>query len=99
MGYRVYNFRNGGSYGRKSSDMREFEEAMEMAKEGMERICDLAEDMVEEFGERRNSSGGRGGYGNRGGYGMRGGYGEREMWDDDEMMGERRMRDSRGRYR
>jgi hypothetical protein len=37
------------------------------------------------------------GYGMRGdsGYGMRGGYGMRENYDD---MGERRRRDSRGRY-
>ena len=90
MGYAVYNFR--GGYRRKSSDVREFEDAMDMAKEGMERICDLAEEMASEYGERRSS------YGSRGGYGRRGGYGEREMWDEMEDYGERRRRDSRGRY-
>lgn len=97
MGYAVYNLR-GGSYGRKSSDMREFEEAMEMAKEGMERICELAEEMTEQYGERRGGSyGNRGGYGRRGSYGNR--YGEREdMWDDEDMMNERRRRDRMGRF-
>lgn len=88
MGYRVYNLRSGGSYGRKSSDMREFEDAMDMAKEGMERICELAEEMADLYGERGN-------YGDR--YGMRGDYGRRD-WDDDDMYGERRRRDSRGRF-
>lgn len=66
-----------------SSDSREFEEAMDMAKEGLERVCELAEEMREQYGQR---------------YGMRGSYGRRD-WDDDDMMNERRMRDSRGRYR
>jgi hypothetical protein len=86
--------------------MREFEDAMDMAKEGMERICELAEEMADLYGERRGGSygswpsyGSRGGYGMRGGYGGRGGYGEREEMDyDDMMMGERRRRDSRGRF-
>lgn len=87
MSYRVYNLRSGDSYGRKSSDMREFEDAMDMAKEGMDRICELAEEMVELYGERR------GGYGNRGNYGMR------DEWDDmDGMYGMRRRRDRMGRY-
>lgn len=103
MGYRIYDF--GGK--RKSADMREFEEAMEMAKEGMERICSLAEEMVDQYGERRGSSGNRSNYRGGGSSGGRGGYGEREresyrerdMWDDEEeMMGERRRRDGRGRY-
>lgn len=77
MGYNVYNTR--GRYGRKSSDAREFYEAMDMAKEGMERICDLAEEMMEQYG-------GRGGYGRR----------DHEMWDEE--YGERRRRDTRGRF-
>lgn len=81
MSYRVYNLRSGYSYGRKSSDMREFEDAMDMAKEGLERVCELAEEMADQYG-------GRGGYGRR-----------HEDWEDDDMYGERRMRDSRGRYR
>lgn len=102
MGYNVYNLRSGGSYGRKSSDMREFEEAMDMAKEGMERICELAEEMAEQYGERRGGgqSSNRGGYGNREGYRERGGYGNREEWDDEDemMMRERRRRDRMGRF-
>lgn len=97
MGYNIYSLR-GGDYSRKSSDSREFEEAMDMAKEGMERICELAEEMREQYGERRGSYSSRRGYGGRGSYGNR--YGEREEWDDmdDDMYGSRRRRDSRGRY-
>lgn len=81
MSYRVISMR-GGNYGRKS-DSDEFYEAMDMAKEGLERVCELAEGMREQYGER---------------YGMRGSYGRRD-WEDDDMMNERRMRDSRGRFR
>lgn len=88
MSYRIISMR--GGYGQKSSGSKEFYEAMDMAKEGMERICELAEEMMEQYGERR------GGYGSRG----RGGYGNREDWEEmDEMYGERRRRDSMGRYR
>lgn len=108
MGYNVYNLRSGGgggSYGRKSG-VDEFEEAAMMAKEGakmvkegVEMICEISEAMAEEFGFRERRGGGQSG--NRGGYGSRGNYGNREEWDDDDemMMRERRMRDSRGRYR
>ena len=85
MGYRVISFRDG-------SEARDFKEAMEMTKEGMrmaqkgfERICELSEEMTEQYGER-------GDYGER--YSQRGGYYGRD-WDD---MHERRYRDSRGRY-
>lgn len=96
MGYAVYNLR-GGNYGRKSGEM-EFEEAAQMVEEGLECMRELAEEMKDQYGERRGGSyGSRGGYGRR--YGNRGGYGEREDWDDmDEMYGMRRRRDSRGRY-
>lgn len=87
MSYRVISMRD-GRYGRKS-DSDEFYEAMEMAKEGLERVCELAEEMREQYGERGN-------YGDR--YGMRSNYGRRD-WDEDDMMNERRMRDSRGRFR
>lgn len=95
MAYAIYNLR-GGDYGRRSSSSHEFEEAMDMAKEGLERVCELAEEMREQYGERRSY----GSYGSRGGYGRRGDYGRRddEIWDDDEMYRERRRRDSRGRY-
>lgn len=81
MSYRVISFRG-------RSESHEFDEALEMAKEGMARVCELAEEMRDRYGERGN-------YGDR--YGMRGGYGQRD-WDDDDMYGERRRRDSRGRY-
>ena len=76
MSYRIISMR-GDRYGRKS-DTDEFYEAMEMAKEGLERVCELAEEMREQ-------------------YGGRGGYGRRD-WDEMEDYGERRRRDSRGRY-
>ena len=91
MGYAIYNLR-GGNYGRKSGEM-EFEEAAQMVEEGLECMRELAQDMKEQYGMRRGGS-----YGSRGGYGMRGGYGRREDWDDDDMYGDRRRRDSRGRY-
>lgn len=98
MGYAVYNLR-GGNYGRKSESM-EFEEAAQMVEEGLECMRELAEDMKEQYGMRRGSYGSRGGYGNR--YGSRGSYGnrygERDEWEDMEDYGERRRRDSRGRY-
>lgn len=79
MGYNVYSLRSG--YGRKSSETREFYEAMDMAKEGLEKVCELAEEMASQYGDRRS-------------------YGRREQWDDmDEMYGDRRRRDSMGRYR
>ena len=93
MGYAVYSLR-GGNYGRKSGAM-EFEEAAMMVEEGLECMRELAEEMKEQYGERRGGS-----YGSRGGYGMRGSYGRRDHdeWEDDDMYGERRRRDSRGRY-
>lgn len=98
MGYAVYNLR-GGNYGRKSESM-EFEEAAQMVEEGLECMRELAEEMKEQYGERRGGSyGSRGGYGMRGGYGNRGNYGMRDEWDDmDDMYGERRRRDSRGHF-
>lgn len=53
MSYRIISMRD-GQYGRKSSDVRDFYEAMDMAKEGMARICDLAEEMMELYGEREH---------------------------------------------
>lgn len=80
MSYRVISFRG-------RSESREFDEALDMAKEGMARVCELAEEMRDRYGERGN-------------YGMRGNYGRRDRddWEDDDMYGERRRRDSRGRY-
>ena len=71
--------------GHKSGSM-EFEEAARMVEEGLECMRELAEEMKDRYSERR--------------YGMRGGYGRRDDWDEmDEMYGERRRRDSMGRYR
>lgn len=86
MSYRVISFRG-------KSESHEFDEALDMAKEGMARVCELAEEMRDRYGERG------GYYGDR--YGMRGGYyGRRDHdeWEDD-MYGERRRRDSMGSYR
>ena len=86
MSYRVISFRG-------KSESHEFDEALDMAKEGMARVCELAEERRDRYGERG------GYYGDR--YGMRGGYyGRRDHdeWEDD-MYGERRRRDSMGRYR
>lgn len=69
------------------------------AKESLEEICELVEEMDgSEYGERES-------YGSRGGsygmrrddtMGMRRAY--RVVQDDDDEWGERRRRDSRGRY-
>lgn len=86
MGYAVYNLK-----GRKS-DAMDFEEAAQMVEEGLECMRELASEMEDKYSEHR--------YGMRRSYGMRGGYGRRDDWDEmDDMMNERRMRDSRGRYR
>lgn len=89
MGYRVYNFRD-SRYGQKS-EADEFFHAAEKAREAVEKMHELACEMEDRYGERY--FGERDGYyGDR--YGMRR---EPEMWPD-EMYGERRRRDSRGRY-
>lgn len=72
---------------RGGDDYREYKKAVKMAKEAIETICELTEEMEEEFGyeERRGSTHMRGGSSYR--------HGE---WDE---MDERRGRDSMGRYR
>lgn len=60
-----------------------FKAALKKAKSAIEEICELSEEMEDEFSER-------------GGYRMRGGYSRREDWDG---MDERRGRDSMGRFR
>lgn len=82
---------------RSSDDYREYKKAVKMAKQAIETICELTEDMEEEFGERDY---GERGYGERSQsrvYDMRRSnpYRERDDWDS---MDERRSRDSRGRY-
>jgi len=74
------------------SDVRRFEEGLMAAKEGIMEACEVFEKMKDQFGER-------GGYGERG-YGER--YGERDRAmrrDEIGEWGERRGRDSMGRYR
>lgn len=65
-----------------------FKAALKKAKSSIEEICELSEQMEEEFSERN-------GYGERSGYRMRSGYSRRDDWDS---MDERRSSDSRGRY-
>ena len=73
---------------RGGEDYREYKEAVKMAKEAIDTICELTSEMEEQYGERS-------GYGERGSSHMRGGYYHRGDWDE---MDERRSRDSRGRY-
>lgn len=68
---------------RGGEDYREYKKAVKMAKEAIETICELTEEMEEQYGERHGSY-------------MRGGYSRRDEWDE---MDERRGRDSMGRYR
>jgi hypothetical protein len=84
MGYQIYSLK--GGHHREESEADEFFEAAEKARRAVEKMHDLASEMEHRYGERY--------YGMRGDrYGMR----DHEMWDDD-MYGERRRRDSRGRY-
>lgn len=73
---------------RGGEDYREYKEAVKMAKEAIDTICSLTEDMEEQYGER--------GYGERSSYRGGSSYRRRADWDE---MDERRGRDSMGRYR
>lgn len=70
----------------RGDDLREYKKALKMAKEGIDTICELSDDMEDEYSER-------GDYGDR--YHPRHYYRRDHDWDD---MEERRYRDSRGRY-
>ena len=94
---RIFSFKSSGDGG----EVREYKMALKEAKKSLERateavdtICELSDEMEDEYSER----GDYGRYSRRGdyGYGERGGYYRRDdrEWDD---MHERR-RDSRGRY-
>lgn len=61
-------------------------EGLEMAWEGMKKVCDLSKKMKEQYGERHNES-----YGGR--------YNFKEWSPEDDHMMERRMRDSMGRFK
>ena len=89
MGYSVYSLRSG--HHRDESEAEEFFDAAEKARKAVEKMHDLAREMEDRYGERY--------FGSR--YGMRGDYYARrdhEGWDEMDMYGERRRRDSRGRY-
>ena len=87
MGYSVYSWRERGS----NSEASEFRRAAKVAKEALETMCELADEMEDRYSERRGE------YGRRGDdYSERGGSGRRDHEDDG--WSERRMRDSRGRY-
>ena len=64
---------------RGGEDLREYKKAVKMAKEAIDTICELTEDMEDQYGERS--------YDERGGARMRS-Y-RREDWDS---MDERRSR-------
>ena len=74
--------------------MGKVRELLAEIKENLEMLCEMVEEMEgDDYGER-------GGYVNRGGdggssVGMRRGY---RIYQDDDEYGERRRRDSRGRY-
>ena len=74
--------------------MGKIRELLAETKENLEMLCEMVEEMEsDDYGER-------GGYVNRGGdggssVGMRRGY---RIYQDDDEYGERRRRDSRGRY-
>lgn len=74
--------------------MGKIKELLAETKENLEMLCEMVEEMEgDDYGER-------GGYVNRRGdggssVGMRRGY---RIYQDDDEFGERRRRDSRGRY-
>jgi hypothetical protein len=65
---------------RGGEDYREYKKAVKKAKEAIETICELTEDMEEQYGERSSSR-------------MRSGYPRKDDWDDMEerSMSRRRM--------
>lgn len=67
-----------------------FKKALKMAKSAIDEICELSDEMEDEYGSEGEER-----YGMRGGYSRRGGYYSRDEYG---MMPERRSRDSRGRY-
>lgn len=79
MGWNIYRFGEKGG----RPDAESFEEAAMMAKEAIDKMCELADEMADRYGERSS----------------RHGYGERSGdWHGRDEYGERRSRDSRGRY-
>lgn len=80
----------------ENNDMHRAMEGAEMAWKGVKQMCDISDEMEQQYGERRN-----GDMGMRDGGSMGNRYSNRDWheWNqrDDEMM-ERRMRDAKGRY-
>jgi len=92
----------------RGGDVRRFDEGLKRAKSGLMEVCDIWEDMKQDFqmrgsyGERYGSYGER--YGERNSYDERGDYYRRDYpmhhmserdWHE---LQERRRRDSMGRY-
>ena len=72
----IHIFERGGE------ELREYKKAVKMAKHAIDTICELTEEMEDQYGER-------------GGSHMRGSYRRRDEMSD---LDERRGRDWRGRY-
>lgn len=68
---------------RGGDDEYRFKKALKKAVSALDEICELSEEMEDQYSERDGSH-------------MRSGYSRREDWDE---MDERRGRDSMGRYR
>ena len=67
---------------RGGDDLREYKKAVKMAKEAIDTICELTEEMEDQYGERGENH-------------MRGSYRRRDEMSD---YDERRAREWRGRY-
>lgn len=64
---------------RGGDDYREYKKAVKKAKEAIETICELTDDMEEKFSERGGSS-------------MRDGYSRRDNWDEYDRRSEMERR-------
>jgi len=87
---RIFSFKSnsdGGEVREYKMALKEAKKSLERATEALDTICELSDEMEDEYSER----------GDYGRYSRRGDYYRRDdrEWDD---MHERRSRDSRGRY-
>ena len=93
---RIISFKSSdGSVREYKSALKEAKKSLERAHDAVETICELSDEMEDEYSER----GDYGRYSRRWNYGERGGYYRRDDRDWDDEMHERRYRDSMGRYR
>lgn len=78
---------------RGGSEERRFKQALKQAKNAIEEICELSDEMEEQYGYSERSGGSSYRMGQRG-------YSQRDEMDEDmdRRMMERRRRDSMGRY-